>query len=130
MKTRILTLIATLLLLYFGGLNSAFGLDNVTPPPPPPSDIDGWDDDVWADWGSPATTKGGAPQAQEKQQEKTGPIDDLNTGPALNQSVGDGFGKSNANNPVKFRLVREGYSDSLEGPRKFRPKYRNNRKSL
>ena len=108
----------------------AFGLDKKSPPPPPRSDIDGGDDEVWADWGAPATTKGGAPQAQEKSQDKNGPIDDLNTGPSMNNSVGDGFGKSAANGSVHFRLVREGEADSQEGPRKYRPKYGNKKKSL
>lgn len=101
----------------------AFAAEGERPAETPGSALDEWDDDMWSDWGSPATTKGGATQAENKDP-KDAPSE--NTFAPTTSIEDSGFGVNT--DIIRFRLVREGVTDGPRGVRKYRPTYGSRKK--
>ncbi len=117
------SLLQLILALIFAGITAvsfpAIAAEGERPSETPGSALDDWDDDMWSDWGSPATTKGGATQPEQKENADSAARD---TSWAPSNSIeGSGFGVNT--DVIRFRLVREGISEGPRGVRKYRPTY-------
>ena len=112
----------------------AFAAEPPTPAVTPKNDLDNWDDDVWADWGAqPGSAKTDEKAGIEsKTSDANGPGSTTTTdsnassGYGGNASGNNGFAESS--DKIRFRLVREGENDELNGVRKYRPQYGKRRK--
>lgn len=84
---------------------------------------DSWDDDVWADWGTPPQNNSGkseVPQFQENPPDSFAESELKNyANPSTSRlSGGQQDGK------IRFNLVQEGINDEPKGVRKYRPDYK------
>lgn len=112
----------------------AFAATEGTKPAAPQSNLDNWDDDVWADWGAQPTPAGKGDEANKmgdvppnSNASNEPPLADSMAGAgAFGSGGGTGFGESE--DRIRFRLVRDGSGEGPKGVRKFRPTY--GRKSL
>ncbi len=115
MKTFLNSLILVLIAALVGVSSTTFAAEGERPAVTPRNDLENWDDDVWADWGVPPSTKSEA-ETGEMAAEATS----FSESATASNSSSDRFGSSP--DRIQFRLVREG-DEGPKGVRKYRPKY-------
>lgn len=109
-----------LILAMIGGMtlsSAALAADSGRTDATPGSAIDEWDDDMWSDWGAPAsTTPGKNAPTEERKDDTTAGTPDFGA-PSASTSFG------NSDSVFRFRLVRDSEDSQPRGVRKHRPTY-------